>query len=80
MHLWLFCFVIDIVYSICSEDVLLCTNLASPLTLLTSGFGIDVSASLHELNASDGKLTLSGYISGPSDDLAMKVGGFVLMM
>lgn len=60
--------------------MLLCTNRSSPLSLLTSGFGIDVSASLHEINTSDGKLKLSGYMSGPSDDLAIKVEGFVLMM
>ncbi|KAF3440880.1 hypothetical protein FNV43_RR19166 [Rhamnella rubrinervis] len=63
-----------------SEGVLLCTNLSSPLALLTSGFGIDVSASLHELNTSDGKLKLSGYVSGPSDDFAIKVEGFMLIM
>ncbi|XP_048334561.2 DNA mismatch repair protein MLH3 [Ziziphus jujuba] len=61
-----------------SEDVLLCTHPASPLTLLTSSFGIEVSASLRELNASDGKLKVSGYVSGPSvDDPTIKVFQYV---
>ncbi|KAI3794330.1 hypothetical protein L1987_36959 [Smallanthus sonchifolius] len=38
---------------------------SSPLPLLTSGFGIEVSRSLHKLDESDGNLKLSGYISGP---------------
>lgn len=40
-----------------------------------------MSASLRELNASDGKLKVSGYVSGPSvDDPTIKVEGFVLIM
>ncbi|KAK7816296.1 dna mismatch repair protein mlh3 [Quercus suber] len=46
-----------------SGDELLCTHSSSPLSLLTSGFGIEVSDSFHELNASDGILKLSGFIS-----------------
>ncbi|KAJ8567718.1 hypothetical protein K7X08_019926 [Anisodus acutangulus] len=59
-----------------SEDDLLCTRASSsPLPLLSSGFGIHLS-SLNELNASDGPLKLSGYISGP-DVYRVKVYGFV---
>lgn len=62
-----------ILFSTCSGDELLCTHRSSPLSLLTSGFGIEVSDSLHELNASDGILKLSGFISGPCDGFGIKV-------
>ncbi|EXB95122.1 DNA mismatch repair protein mutL [Morus notabilis] len=55
-----------------SEDVLLCTHPSSPMSLMTSCFGIEVSTSLHELNISAGKIKLSGYISGPCDNLTIK--------
>ncbi|XP_070024073.1 DNA mismatch repair protein MLH3 isoform X1 [Nicotiana sylvestris] len=56
-----------------SEDDLLCTRASpSPLPLLSSGFGIQDLSSLNKLNASDGSLNLSGYISGP-DVYTMKV-------
>ncbi|XP_027770217.1 DNA mismatch repair protein MLH3 isoform X1 [Solanum pennellii] len=48
-----------------SEDDLLCTRASpSPLSLLSSEFGIHLS-SLNKLNASDGSFKLSGYISDP---------------
>ncbi|KAL6224375.1 hypothetical protein ACLB2K_003230 [Fragaria x ananassa] len=56
-----------------SEDELLHT-IPSPstLTLLRTAFGIEVSDALHELNISDGKLELSGYLSTPCNCLAIK--------
>ncbi len=62
-----------ILFSTCSGDELLCTHPSSPLSLLTSGFGIEVSESLQELNASDSILKLSGYVSGPCDGFGIKV-------
>ncbi|XP_060192073.1 DNA mismatch repair protein MLH3 isoform X2 [Lycium barbarum] len=48
-----------------SEDDLLCTRASpSPLPLLSSGFGVQLS-SLNKLNTSGGPFKLSGYISGP---------------
>nr|XP_011461560.1 PREDICTED: DNA mismatch repair protein MLH3 isoform X2 [Fragaria vesca subsp. vesca] len=56
-----------------SEDELLRTIPSpSPLTLLRTAFGIEVSDALHELNISDGKLELSGYLSTPCNCLAIK--------
>ncbi|KAF8405555.1 hypothetical protein HHK36_010462 [Tetracentron sinense] len=56
-----------------SEDELLCTRPSmSPLSLVTSGFGIDISSSLHELNFSEGVLKLSGFLSGPGYSFSMK--------
>ncbi|KAL5538811.1 hypothetical protein UlMin_045599 [Ulmus minor] len=60
-----------------SEDVLLSTHSSSPLSLLNCCFGIDVSTSLHELNISDGKVKLSGYVSGPCDNLTTKAFQYV---
>ncbi|KAL4577787.1 hypothetical protein LXL04_013901 [Taraxacum kok-saghyz] len=47
---------------------------SSPLPLLVSSFGTEVSSSLHELNVSDGdgKLKLSGFISGPCETFSVK--------
>ncbi|XP_076906812.1 DNA mismatch repair protein MLH3-like [Bidens hawaiensis] len=45
---------------------------SSPLPLLTSGFGIEGSHSLHKLDESEGKLKLSGYISGPYETFSVK--------
>ena len=56
-----------------SEDDLLCTHSSSPLLLLTSGFGVEVSSSLHELQDLDDVMKLSGYISGPCNSFTMKV-------
>ncbi|KAM7529497.1 hypothetical protein LguiB_032907 [Lonicera macranthoides] len=56
-----------------SEDELLCTYpSASPLPLLRSGFGIEVSSSLHEIDVSNSDLKLSGYISGPCEIFSVK--------
>ncbi|KAI8017918.1 DNA mismatch repair protein MLH3 [Camellia lanceoleosa] len=61
-----------------SEDELFCTTpSSSPLSLLTSGFGIEISSSLHELNVSDGVLKLSGYMSSPRDTSFVKACQFV---
>lgn len=56
-----------------SGDELLCIQPSSPLLLLKSGFGLEVSDSLHELNINDGVLKLSGYISDPVDGFEIKV-------
>ncbi|THG01152.1 hypothetical protein TEA_015865 [Camellia sinensis var. sinensis] len=56
-----------------NEDELFCTTpSSSPLSLLTSGFGIEIFSSLHELNVSDGVLKLSGYMSSPRDTSFVK--------
>ncbi|CAL5371396.1 unnamed protein product [Camellia sinensis] len=56
-----------------SEDELFCTTpSSSPLSLLTSGFGIEIFSSLRELNVSDGVLKLSGYMSSPRDTSFVK--------
>lgn len=56
-----------------SEDELLCTHSSSsPLSLLTSGFGVEVSSSLHELQDQDDVIKLSGYISGPCNNFTLK--------
>ncbi|KAA8547596.1 hypothetical protein F0562_004025 [Nyssa sinensis] len=61
-----------------SEDELLCTYPSlSPLSLLTSGFGIDVSNSLHELDVSDDVLRLSGYMSSSCDTFSVKAFQYV---
>lgn len=58
----------------CSERILLCTNPSpSPLSLLSSGFGSEVSRSLLELKIGDGDLKLSGYIGSPFDSFTIKV-------
>ncbi|KAG8497672.1 hypothetical protein CXB51_008920 [Gossypium anomalum] len=57
-----------------SEDELLSVHpSSSPLPLLMSGLGIEDCACLKKLNASDGSLKLSGYISGPCDDFTSKI-------
>ncbi|KAK1410529.1 hypothetical protein QVD17_37066 [Tagetes erecta] len=56
-----------------SGDELLSTYPASsPLPLLKSCFGIEISRSLHKLDESDGNLKLSGYISGPYETFSVK--------
>lgn len=70
-----------IFHSICSEDELLRTiSSPSPLALLKRTVGIEVSTALHEVNISDGKIELSGYISSPCNSLAIKVEGFMYTM
>ncbi|KAB2036445.1 hypothetical protein ES319_D03G001600v1 [Gossypium barbadense] len=61
-----------------SEDELLSVHpSSSPLPLLMSGLGIEDCACLQKLNASDGSLKLSGYISGPCDDFTSKAFQYV---
>ncbi|XP_024976995.1 DNA mismatch repair protein MLH3 isoform X2 [Cynara cardunculus var. scolymus] len=56
-----------------SGDEILCLYpSSSPLPLLMSGFGTEVTSSLHKLDASEGELRLSGYISGPYETLSVK--------
>ncbi|XP_077220026.1 MUTL protein homolog 3 isoform X2 [Tasmannia lanceolata] len=56
-----------------SEDELLCTLPSpSPLPLVTSCFGNEVSSSLHGVNFSVGALKLSGYLSGPAHTFSTK--------
>ncbi|OVA00634.1 DNA mismatch repair protein [Macleaya cordata] len=57
-----------------SGDELLCTDPSlSPLSLVASGFGTDISGSLCEVSFSEGVLNLSGYLSGRVDSFFMKV-------
>ncbi|XP_048431401.1 DNA mismatch repair protein MLH3 isoform X2 [Pyrus x bretschneideri] len=61
-----------------SENELLRTiPSSSPLTLLKRTFGTVVADTLHELNISDGKLQLSGYISSPCNNLANKAFQYI---
>ncbi|CAN1190241.1 DNA mismatch repair protein MLH3 [Linum perenne] len=60
-----------------SENELLCTYHSSAMSILMSDYGIDEVNSLHKLNVSDGFLSLSGYITGPSDDLSAKAFQYV---
>ncbi|KAF5181679.1 Dna mismatch repair protein mlh3 [Thalictrum thalictroides] len=61
-----------------SSEEVLCTHPSpSPLPLVSSGFGIEVSHSLCELNFSKDVWKLSGYISAPVDTCSMK-GAFGL--
>ncbi|XP_061346039.1 DNA mismatch repair protein MLH3 isoform X2 [Gastrolobium bilobum] len=56
------------------EDELFCTHSAtSPLALLTSGFGVEVTSSLHDLEVENDIIKLSGYVSGPYNTSNMKV-------
>uniref|UniRef100_A0A0A0L1I8 MutL C-terminal dimerisation domain-containing protein n=1 Tax=Cucumis sativus TaxID=3659 RepID=A0A0A0L1I8_CUCSA len=56
-----------------SKSILLCTDPSpSPLSLLRSGFGSEVSRSLHELKIGGGDLKLSGYICSPFDNFSIK--------
>lgn len=58
----------------CSEGELLCTEPSlSPLSLLRSNFGIDISNGLHELNVHEGTLHLTGYMSSPYGGYNFKV-------
>uniref|UniRef100_A0A2P2LHF7 MutL C-terminal dimerisation domain-containing protein n=2 Tax=Rhizophora mucronata TaxID=61149 RepID=A0A2P2LHF7_RHIMU len=63
-----------------SEDELLSTCTSSTLLLLKSGFGIENTSCLHELNASDGVLKLSGYILGPCDGFEIKAFQYVCIL
>ncbi|KAI3747662.1 hypothetical protein L6452_10231 [Arctium lappa] len=56
-----------------SGDEILCLYpSSSPLPLLMSGFGTDVTSSLHKLDTFEGELRLSGYISGPYGTISVK--------
>ncbi|KAL3629906.1 hypothetical protein CASFOL_026218 [Castilleja foliolosa] len=56
-----------------SADELFHTGpLSSPLTILSSNFGIENSANFYKLNLSDGELELSGYISDPREIFSPK--------
>uniref|UniRef100_A0A0R0HRB2 MutL C-terminal dimerisation domain-containing protein n=1 Tax=Glycine max TaxID=3847 RepID=A0A0R0HRB2_SOYBN len=56
------------------EDELFCTHSASsPLSLVTSGFGVEVTSSLHNLEVENDIIKLSGYISGPCNTVDTKV-------
>ncbi|XP_068468695.1 DNA mismatch repair protein MLH3 isoform X3 [Phaseolus vulgaris] len=60
------------------EDELFCTHSASsPLSLVTSGFGVEVTSSLHYLEVENDIIKLSGYISNPCNTLNMKVLQYV---
>ncbi|TKY70238.1 DNA mismatch repair protein MLH3 [Spatholobus suberectus] len=60
------------------EDELFCTHSASsPLSLVTSGFGVEVTSSLHNLEVENDIIKLSGYISGPCNTLNMKALQYV---
>ncbi|KAI4327847.1 hypothetical protein L6164_020261 [Bauhinia variegata] len=61
-----------------SEDELLCTHSSSsPLSLLSSGFGVEVSSSLRELQVQDDMIKLCGYISGPCNSFSLKALQYV---
>ncbi|KAL5168742.1 DNA mismatch repair protein MLH3 [Glycine soja] len=56
------------------EDELFCTHSASsPLSLVTSGFGVEVTSSLHNLEVENDIIKLSGYISGPCNTVDTKI-------
>lgn len=69
--------IINMPSSCSGVDVISLYPSSSPLPLLASGFGVEVSHSLHKLDESDGKLKLSGYISGPYGTFSVKV--FILL-
>lgn len=55
------------------EYELFCSHsAASPLSLVTTGFGVEVTNSLHELEVENNIIKLAGYISGPCNTLDMK--------
>ncbi|CAN6541392.1 unnamed protein product [Malus baccata var. baccata] len=63
------------------EDELLGTTPSpSPLILLKRTFGTEISNALHELNISDGRLELSGYISTPCNNLADKMSYILFLI
>ncbi|KHN41814.1 DNA mismatch repair protein mutL [Glycine soja] len=60
------------------EDELFCTHSASsPLSLVTSGFGVEVTSSLHNLEVENDIIKLSGYISGPCNTVDTKALQYV---
>lgn len=66
------------VVDIDSEEEIFCaTPSSSPLSRLTSGYGVEVTSSLHELNVADGVLKLSGYVSSPCDTSSVKAFQYI---
>jgi len=67
-------FINTLLYLTNREDELFCTHSASsPLPLVTSGFGVEVASSLHNLEVENDIVKLSGYISGPCNTVYTKV-------
>ncbi|XP_030535941.1 DNA mismatch repair protein MLH3 isoform X2 [Rhodamnia argentea] len=61
-----------------SDDQLLCTRASTtPLSTLRSFFGNEVVSILHEFNAREGALELTGYLSGPCEAFAIKAFQYV---
>ncbi|CAI8588467.1 unnamed protein product [Vicia faba] len=55
------------------EDELFCSHsAASPLSLVTTGFGVEVTNSLHDLEVENNIIKLTGFISDPCNTLDMK--------
>ncbi|XP_047158413.1 DNA mismatch repair protein MLH3 isoform X4 [Vigna umbellata] len=60
------------------EDELFCTHSASsPLSLITSGFGVEVTSSLHYLEVENDIIKLSGYVSSPCNTSNIEVLQYV---
>lgn len=71
---FIFYFLSHFLHPICREDELFCSHsAASPLSLVTAGFGVEVTNSLHELEVENNIIKLTGYISGPCNTIDMKV-------
>ncbi|MED6122852.1 hypothetical protein PIB30_043782 [Stylosanthes scabra] len=63
------------------DDELFCTHTASsPLALLTSGFGEELSSSLKALEVDNDIIKLSGYVSAPCNPLNMKALQYVCIL
>ncbi|KAI3426607.1 uncharacterized protein J3R85_009802 [Psidium guajava] len=61
-----------------SDDPLLCTRASTtPLSMLRSFFGNEVVSVLHEFNAREGALELTGYLSGPCEAFGIKAFQYV---
>nr|KYP66578.1 DNA mismatch repair protein mutL [Cajanus cajan] len=62
-------------------DELFCTHSASsPLPLITSGFGVEVTSSLLNLEVENDIIKLSGYLSSPCNTLNAKFAGLAVCM
>ncbi|CAJ1930674.1 unnamed protein product [Sphenostylis stenocarpa] len=59
------------------DEVFRTHSASSPLSLVTSGFGVEVTSSLHYLEVENDIIKLSGYISSPCNTLNMKVLQYV---
>ncbi|CAI0421758.1 unnamed protein product [Linum tenue] len=60
-----------------SEKELLSVQPSSAISILMSDHGIDEFSSLHKVNHTDGFLSLSGYMTGPSDKFSAKAFQYV---